>query len=130
MKTTDSNTVQETLVGLSFAVSIYEAAYVPIGKNYIGVPARLKKEAVLKQLQPLIEDQSKIIICQNLKHDGKVLAKEGLAIRAKTYDILLESYVLHSGSTRNLDTLAIRYLGYMTKKFGDAIKKERNRILR
>ena len=123
-KTTDSNIMQKKLIGLSFAVSVHEAAYVPIGHDYVGVPIQLKREEVLKQLKSLVEDRNKMIICQNLKYNGEILAKEGLTIRAKTYDVLLESYVLNSSNTRhNLNDLALKYLGCMTEKFGDFVRK-------
>ena len=123
-KTTGFNLMQEKLVGVSFAVSTQEAAYIPLGHDYEGVPAQLKKEAVLQQLKPLLEDPNKTVICKNLKYDVKVLAKEGLTIRAKMYDTLIESYLLSGGSTRHdLNTLALRYLGRMLVKFKDVAGK-------
>ncbi|ABX78582.1 DNA polymerase I [Coxiella burnetii] len=123
-ETTDFNAIQAKLVGVSFAVSPHEAAYVPLGHDYTGAPAQLDKEEVLRELKPLLEDPNKTIICQNLKYDAEVLAKEGLTIRAKTYDTLLASYVLNSSSTRHdLNTLALKYLGRIMVKFEDVAGK-------
>ena len=128
-ETTDFNATQSKLVGLSFAVSVHKAAYVPVGHDYADVPVQLKKEEVLKQLKPLMEDKNKVIICQNLKYNGKVLAKEGLTIQAKTYDTLLESYVLNSSNTRHdMNTLAFKYLSYMMTKFEDIAGKGKKQI--
>lgn len=119
-KTTGFNPIQAKLVGVSFAVSEQEAAYIPLGHDYEGVPVQLKKETVLQRLKPLLEDSNKMVICKNLKYDSEVLAKEGLTIRAKTHDTLLESYLLNGGSARHdLNTLALKYLGRILVKSRD-----------
>ncbi|MBW5802910.1 DNA polymerase I [Coxiella endosymbiont of Ornithodoros amblus] len=126
---TDFNAIQAKLVGISFATSPYEAAYVPLEHDYTGAPAQLDKEEVLRELKPLLEDQNQTIIFQNLKYNGEVLAKEGITIRTKTYDTLLESYVLNSSSTRHdLNTLAFKYLGRMMMKFEDVAGKGMKQI--
>lgn len=119
-ETTHIDTMCASLVGVSFAVTSGEAAYVPIAHDYLGAPQQLTKKWLLQQLTPLLEDPQKTIVGQNLKYDIQVLAKEGIAIKAKIWDTLLESYVLNSSSTRhNLNSLALKYLGKSTIQFKD-----------
>ena len=40
------------LVGVSFAVTAGEAAYVPFGHRYLGAPAQLSQTQVLEALRP------------------------------------------------------------------------------
>lgn len=129
-ETTDFNAMHHTrLVGISLAIKPYEAAYVPLAHDYVNAPTQLDKQWVLEQLKPILEDENKTIITQNLKHDSQVLAGENITIKAKTYDTLLESYVLNSSNMRHdLNTLALKYLGRMTVKFEDVVGKGKKKI--
>ena len=119
-ETTSLNPMQAELVGVSFAVKPNEAAYVPLMHNYLGVPKQLNRDWVLKQLKPLLENPTQIIVGQNLKYDYKVLANAGIEIKATMWDTLLESYVIDGPSVRHdLDNLALKNLAYDTIKYID-----------
>lgn len=123
-ETTDIDAMRATLVGVSFAVKPGEAAYVPLAHDYLGAPKQLDKKWVLQQLKLLLENPAKTVVGQNLKYDIQVLAKENIAIKAKIWDTLLESYVLNSSSTRhNLNSLSLKYLGKSTIQFEDIAGK-------
>lgn len=114
-ETTDLNALAAQLVGVSFAITPNQAAYVPLGHDYLGAPTQLSREYVLEQLKPLLADSSKLVIGQNLKYDMEVLAHYGLTITAPYCDTMLESYVLDSTSNRHdLDSLALKHLGRQT----------------
>ena len=52
---TETNSLDEMvaeLVGISFSVTPGEAAYIPVGHNYPGVPDQLPREEVLARLKP------------------------------------------------------------------------------
>ncbi|MFW0097564.1 MAG: DNA polymerase I [Coxiella endosymbiont of Haemaphysalis qinghaiensis] len=128
-ETTNSSALEADLVGISFATKPDKAAYVPISHNYADAPLQLEKTWVLQQLKPIIGDSKKTIIGQNLKYDSQVLAKEGLSIKAKMYDIQIESYILNSSNSRHdLDILALRYLGRSKIKFKDVAGKDAKQI--
>ncbi|SFX78392.1 DNA polymerase I [Marinospirillum alkaliphilum] len=123
-ETTSLNYMQAELVGLSFAVQAGEAAYLPLAHDYPGVPEQLDRQAVLQQLQPLLEDPSIGKIGQNLKYDMSVLARYGITLRGIRSDTMLESYVLNSTATRHdMDSLALKYLGHKTVSFEDIAGK-------
>ena len=117
------------LVGVSFAVTSGEAAYVPFGHRYLGAPAQLSQVQVLEALRPLLEDPGKRKIGQNLKYDASVLARAGIALRGIAYDTMLESYVLDAvGGRHNMDDLALRLLGYHTTAFEAVAGKGKDQL--
>ncbi len=128
-ETTSLNYMQADIVGVSFAASPGEAAYVPLAHSYAGAPEQLNREAVLEQLRPLLEDPACGKIGQNLKYDASVLARYGIALRGIRFDTMLESYVLDSTATRHdMDSLALKYLGHKTIRFEDVAGKGAKQI--
>ena len=116
--------MQAKIVGVSFAVTAGEAAYLPLAHDYLGAPAQLDREAVLARLKPLLADESHRKVGQNLKFDRNVLRNHGIELRGIAYDTMLESYVLDSTATRhNMDDLAARYLGHTTITFEEIAGK-------
>jgi DNA polymerase-1 len=123
-ETTSLNYMDARLVGVSFAVTAGEAAYVPFGHDYLGAPAQLDRDYVLSSLKPLLEDPERSKVGQNLKYDASVLANHGIELRGIAFDTMLESYVLNSTSSRHdMDTLAMTHLGRSTVSFEDIAGK-------
>lgn len=123
-ETTSLDYIAAQVVGISLAITAGEAAYIPFGHDYSGAPQQLAREFVLQQLQPLLEDPSKPKLGHNLKYDMSVLANHNIILRGICYDTMLESYVLSSSTTRHdMDTLALKYLGYRTIHFDDVAGK-------
>lgn len=123
-ETTSLNYMDARIVGVSFAVEAGKAAYVPLAHDYLGAPVQLDREAVLSQLQPLLEDANQAKVGQNLKYDASVLANHGVTLRGIAFDTMLESYVLDSTATRHdMDSLALKYLGHKTTHFEDIAGK-------
>ncbi|HKM16035.1 MAG TPA: DNA polymerase I [Marinospirillum sp.] len=123
-ETTSLNYMKAEIVGISFAVTAGEAAYVPLMHNYPGVPEQLDRDTVLAQLKPLLENPQLGKIGQNLKYDMSVLANYGIHLQGITADTMLESYVLNSTATRHdMDSLALKYLGRTTVSFEELAGK-------
>ena len=121
--------MQANIVGLSFAVSSGEAAYVPIAHDYLGAPAQLSRSETLQALKPILESDQHKKVMQHGKYDMNVLARAGIELRGVAYDTMLESYVLDSVATRhNMDALAQKYLGYATVSFEDIAGKGANQL--
>ncbi|MEH6472592.1 MAG: DNA polymerase I [Halopseudomonas sp.] len=117
-ETTSLNYMEAELVGVSFAITPGEAAYVPLAHDYMGAPAQLDRDAVLAQLKPLLEDPTLAKVGQHMKYDMNVLARYGIALQGVAFDTMLESYVLNSTAGRHdMDSLADRFLGVSTVKF-------------
>ncbi|NND69646.1 MAG: DNA polymerase I, partial [Halioglobus sp.] len=123
-ETTSLNYMEARIVGVSFAVEAGRAAYVPVAHDYIGAPDQLDRDAVLGALKPLLEDDARAKVGQNLKYDASVLANHGITLRGIRFDTMLESYVLDSTATRHdMDSLALKYLGLSTIHFEDIAGK-------
>ncbi len=123
-ETTSLNYMEARIVGVSFAVEPGVAAYVPLAHDYLGAPSQLSRDAVLAALKPLLEDDSRAKVGQNLKYDASVLANHGITLRGIRFDTMLESYVLDSTATRHdMDSLALKYLGHKTIHFEDVAGK-------
>ena len=123
-ETTSLNYMEAELVGLSFAITPGEAAYVPLAHDYLGAPDQLDRHTVLARLKPLLEDASKAKVGQHLKYDMSVLDRYGIALCGIVDDTMLASYVLNSTATRhNMDELASFYLEYQTTSFEDIAGK-------
>tara|TARA_B110000444_G_scaffold254721_1_gene287722 strand:- start:1265 stop:3991 length:2727 start_codon:yes stop_codon:yes gene_type:complete len=123
-ETTTLNYMQARIVGISFAVEPYCAAYVPFGHDYLGAPSQLSEKTVLDALKPLLEDSTKAKVGQNLKYDSNVLANHGIQLRGIEHDTMLESYVANStGSRHDMNSLALKYLDMKTIHFEDIAGK-------
>src|SRR5271165_2491041 len=121
--------MQARIVGVSFAVTPGEAAYVPLGHDYAGAPPQLDLAAVLAALKPLLEDLTKAKLGHHLKYDAHVLANYGIALNGQRFDSMLESYVLNSVATRHdMDSTAQRYLGVKTIHYEDVAGKGAKQI--
>ncbi len=128
-ETTSLDYMQADLVGMSFAVKAGEAAYLPLAHDYPGAPEQLDKELVFARLGPLLADENKAKVGQNLKYDKSVLARAGLALNGIAYDTMLESYVFNSVGTRHdMDSLALKYLGHKNISFEDIAGKGKNQL--
>ena len=125
-ETTGLDAQQAQLVGLSFAVKAGEAAYIPVAHSYMGVPTQLDRDAVLRALQPILEDPRKAKVGQHAKYDINILANASTPIRVQgvAFDTMLESYVLNATATRHdMDSLALKYLDHSTIRFEDIAGK-------
>ncbi len=128
-ETTGLDAMTVELVGISFANTVGSGAYVPFGHVYPGAPQQLDRELVLNKLKPLLEDPHQIKVGQNPKYDMIIFARYGIDLVGMDYDTMLESYVFNSTASRHdMDSLALKYLGYKTLKYEDVAGKGKGQI--
>ena len=128
-ETTSLDYMAARIVGVSFAVTAGEAAYVPLAHDYPGAPDQLNREEVLEKLRPLLENKAINKIGHNLKYDRNVLLNHNIRLSGIRYDSMLESYVLDSTATRhNMDAVALKYLGHTNIKFEEVAGKGVNQL--
>lgn len=128
-ETTSLDYMEAKVVGVSFAVEPYHAAYLPFAHNYLDVPPQLDKASVLAQLKPLLEDSNRAKVGQNLKYDMNVLASEDITLRGIHFDTMLESYTLDSTASRHdMDSLALKYLTHNTIHFEEIAGKGKKQL--
>ncbi len=126
---TDSlDPMRARLVGISLAVAVGEAAYIPIRHSYPGAPDQLSMETVLARLEPWLENAAAGKVGQNTKYDSHVLANAGITIRGYVHDTLLQSYVLEAQMAHSLESLARRHLNRSGASYESLCGKGANRI--
>ncbi len=131
-ETTGLDPMTSRLVGISFAVEPFKAAYLPL--KHVGPDASLEEagqldfDAVIAKLRPWLEDDDRKKVGQNLKYDRHIFANHGVTLRGVLHDTLLQSYVLESHKSHDMDSLAERHLGRKTIKFEEVCGKGVNQI--
>ncbi|MBF0097546.1 MAG: DNA polymerase I [Magnetococcales bacterium] len=118
-ETTHLSAAQAELVGLSFSWADRQAYYLPVGHTLQAAPhGQLDRAAVLAALKPLLEDEGRKKIGQNIKYECVVLAKYGIRLAGLQWDAMLLSHLLHGGGRRhNLDAMAMDLLQRTTITF-------------
>ncbi|ABI59048.1 DNA polymerase I [Nitrosomonas eutropha] len=127
-ETTSLNPMEAELVGLSLCTEPGHAAYIPLAHHYQGVPSQLNREQVLQRLKPWLENSDIPKVGQNLKYDRHVFANHGVMLNGIAHDTLLQSYVLESHLSHDLDSLARRHLDIQTISYDDVTGKGAKRI--
>jgi len=106
VETTSLDPLLARPVGISLAGRPYHAYYVVLGEQ--GLPV----EAAVRHLRPVLESDRRPKGGQNSKYDIQVLRNIGIVVRGLAFDTMVESYLVDPNlKQRNLDFLALRYLG-------------------
>ncbi|MCA3813320.1 MAG: DNA polymerase I, partial [Burkholderia sp.] len=127
-ETTALDPMLARLVGLSFSVEPGKAAYLPVAHRGPDMPEQLPIDEVLARLKPWLESADRKKVGQHLKYDAQVLANYDIALNGIEHDTLLESYVVESHRTHDMDSLALRHLGVKTIKYEDVAGKGAKQI--
>ncbi|MDN4053230.1 DNA polymerase I [Massilia sp. YIM B02763] len=127
-ETTSLDPMTAEMVGISLSVEAGKGAYIPLAHRYAGVPEQLDREMVLERMKPWLENPDKPKLGQNLKYDSHIFENHGVKLRGIVHDTLLQSYVFESHKPHDMDTMALRHLGYTTIPFVDVCGKGVNQI--
>ena len=120
--------VHAKLVGISLSVEPYQAAYIPLAHQYLGVPDQLPLTEVLAKLKPVLENPEVKKIAQNAKFDYSILANYGIKVSGIAFDTMLESYVLNSTERHDMDSMANRYLNHKTITYDELTKVDKKKV--
>jgi DNA polymerase-1 len=127
-ETTSLEPMTAQMVGISLSVEAGKGAYIPVAHRYAGVPDQLPRELVLDKMRDWLENPAKPKVGQNLKYDSHIFANHGVALRGIVHDTLLQSYVFESHKPHDMDSMALRHLGYTTIPFTDVCGKGAGQI--
>ena len=117
-ETTDIDAIRAHIVGISLAIDPAHPVYIPLAHD--DGSQQLDRDMVLAALKPILENPLIGKIGQNLKYDYNVFKNHGITLKGIRYDTMLESYLLNSSAGRHdMDSLALKYLGYKTISFAD-----------
>lgn len=127
-ETTSLDAMRAQLVGISLCCEPGKAAYIPVAHRYPGAPDQLSREHVLQRLKPWLEDASQRKVGQHLKYDSHIFANHGVTLRGIAHDTLLQSYVLESHRSHDMDSLALRWLDRKTITYQEVCGKGASQI--
>jgi DNA polymerase-1 len=100
------------LIGLALAPVEGEAAYVPVGHDYLGVPDQLSLETVREALGPVLADPGVAKLGHDLKRTAHLLERHGMTLAGWSLDTMVAAFLLDSSRSRvGLETLAGEFLG-------------------
>jgi len=75
-----------------------------------------------------LQDASKSKLGQHLKYDSHIFANYGIALKGIVHDTLLQSYVIESHRTHDMDSLALRWLDKKTITYEQVCGKGASQI--
>jgi len=128
-ETTSLHCIDAKIVGLSFAITPQKGVYIPLSHQYENAPQQLNREKVLHAFKSLLENPDIKKIGHNIKYDMGVLANYDIHLKGIAYDTMLESYILDSTSNNHdMDSLALKYLGWRTIHYEDVAGKGAKQI--
>ncbi len=105
-ETTDLETLNAEIVGLSFSYKEHEAYYIPFPNNYN------EAKAILEIYKPVFESESICKIGQNIKYDLGILKQYNIALKGLIFDTMLAHYVIEPDQRHGMDYLSAVYLNY------------------
>ena len=136
-ETTALDPLRAELVGFSLCIKPGRACYVPVGHKAPGgdllaesapPPRQIALADALARLKPLLEDDTVLKVCQNVKFDLQVMAKFGIGIAAYD-DTMMISYVLEGGAHgHGMDELAERHLGQKKISYGELTGSGKSKV--
>ena len=127
-ETTSLDEMRAEIVGISFAITPGQAAYLPLTHDYPDAPAQLPRAEVLAKLKPWLENPAKLKLGQHVKYDRHVFANHGVEVQGYAHDTMLQSYVLEVHKPHGLSSLAERHLGRGGITFEDLCGKGAHQI--
>ena len=125
-ETTGLEALRVDLVGISLAVTPGVACYIPLA--HTTNEDQLDKSYVLGKLKPWLESAQHKKLGQNLKYDIHIFGNCGIQLRGVEHDTLLQSYVLESHRSHDMDSMALRHLGEKTISYEEVCGKGAHQI--
>ena len=116
-ETSGLNAMEASLVGMSFSAEAHAGSYVPVNPN--------TWPAIRDIFKPLLEDPMLTIVGQNLKYDGKIMARHGVDLTQATLeDTMVAHYLLEPDQPHGMDALAQAFLDYQCIPITDLLGKK------
>ena len=125
-ETTSVNPTNAELVGLSFAWEAGRGYYIPVRSAY---GETVPIERVRGTLGPILADETKRKVGQNLKYDLIVLRHAGMPVAGPLFDTMIAAFVLDPAqSSYKLDKLVRTHLGHEMIPISELIGKGRQQL--
>jgi len=138
LETTSTNPLEAEIVGFSFAVRKGEAFYVPASlgaepaepaQGTLFPGSEPQATGAIEELKPILEDETRKKVGQNVKYDFLVLRQHGVHVKGIDFDTMVASYLVDPSLRQHgLDALSLRYLDYRKIPTTDLIGKGKAQI--
>ncbi len=135
-ETTSLDAMRAELCGVSLALSVNEACYIPFAHRESDdllaggglKPGQIPIRDGLARLKPLLENPAVLKVAQNFKFDFTVLARHGIETTPFD-DTMLQSYALDAGKNNHgMDELSELHLAHRTITFQEVTGKGKGAV--
>lgn len=110
-ETTGPFPIQDTLVGISFAIDTDKAYYIPVGHTGEGSEKQCELNLVINSLKPILESSKSLKVLHNAKFDMLVFSHYGINIKGELFDTLLAANLIRNAWQEiNLKKLSLFFL--------------------
>ncbi len=122
-ETTDLETLNAEIVGLSFSFKKHEAFYVPFPTD------QNETQQIINEFKLFFESENILKIGQNIKYDIGILKNYGIELKGKWFDTMLAHYLIDADLRHGMDFLSTTYLNYEPVSIETLIgKKGKNQL--
>ncbi len=129
LETTSVDPMRARIVGISLCGREGEAAYVPVGHSYLGVPAQLPLAEALSALRPVLTDPALPKVMQNATYDALILARNGIDVSPIGFDTMVGAYLVDPDrGPFDLKTLAKKWLSHDLIHYEDVAGKGKGEV--
>lgn len=130
LETTSIESMDAEIVGFSFSWKPDQGVYIPVAHDYEDAPAQLSRDEVLALLKPMLEDEARKKIGQNVKYERMVLDKYDIHYKGILFDTMLMGYLLDpSRGSHGLNAMALDYLHHICIAYEQVAGKGKKQIL-
>ena len=103
-------------------------AYIPVMHQTISTIKQLDRDYVVKELKPLLEDETVGKVAQNGKFEKNVLSLVGIKLNPIVFDPMLTSYIVNPDNKHGLKDQSERLLNYSMVRITELIGKGKKQI--
>ena len=122
-ETSQLESTEAEIVGLSFAYKKHHAYYIPFPNNFE------EAKALLKLFEPIFLSEQIVKIGQNVKYDLNILKRYGFTLAGPIFDTMLAHYLIEPDLRHGMDYLSEIYLNYTPVSIEELIgKKGKNQL--
>jgi DNA polymerase-1 len=124
LESTSVDPMRARIVGISVCATEGEAAYIPVGHTYLGVPAQLPLPDVLGALRPALTDPAIRKVGQNMTYDALLLLRHGIRVEPMSFDTMVGAYLVDPDQGPfDLKSLSKKWLSHDMTEYGEVTGK-------
>src|SRR6185295_3986612 len=129
LETTSVDPMRARIVGISLCASEGEAAYIPVGHSYLGMPVQLPLEAVLSALRGPLTNPKIKKVGQNATYDALILRRHQVDVSPIAFDTMVGAYLIDPDrGPFDLKTLSKKWLSHDMIHYEEVAGKGKSQV--